>query len=66
MEMTGIPFEEKTIFLRKSDTAEKIARYSPGGRVPVLIDGKFQVWESLAIGEYLSEKHPDKIFGLKI
>ena len=56
LKMAGIPFEEKLIYIRKKDSYEKIRRYSPGGRVPALADGKVTVWESLAICEYLAEK----------
>src|SRR6185436_12826560 len=31
---------------------------SPAGKVPVMIDGATRVWDSLAILEYLAEKHP--------
>jgi len=54
----GIPFEEEVIPLDHGDTAERIGAVSPGGRVPVLIDGGIVVWESLAILEYLAEEHP--------
>jgi glutathione S-transferase len=33
-----------------------IARYSPAGRVPVLIDGDLHIWDSLAICEYANER----------
>jgi glutathione S-transferase len=33
---------------------------SPAGRVPVLVDEGFAVWDTLAIGEYLAEKYPAK------
>lgn len=60
MKASGIPFEEKQIFLRKPDSYKKLDKVSPGGKVPVLIDGKNTVWESLAILEYLAEKFPKK------
>lgn len=60
MKTAGIPFEEKQIFLRKPDSVEKIGKISPSGKVPVLIDGKVVVWESLAICEYLAELYPQK------
>ena len=60
MRTAGIPFEEIRIALRQPDSLKKIRRYSPGGRVPVLVDGAVTVWESLAICQYLSEKFPRK------
>jgi glutathione S-transferase len=56
----GIPFEETNIWLGQADTAANIARYSPSGTVPVLIDGELSVHDSLAICEYLAEKYPEK------
>jgi glutathione S-transferase len=60
MKVAGIPFEETVIPLYEPDSREKILRYSPVGKVPVLIDGDIHVWESLAILEYLAEKIPDR------
>lgn len=60
MTQAGIPFEETTIWLGEADTAANIARYSPSGTVPVLIDGDLTVHDSLAICEYLAEKFPQK------
>lgn len=34
---------------------------SPTGKVPCLVDGDVTIWKSLAIAEYLAEKHPAKI-----
>jgi glutathione S-transferase len=55
---TGQKFEEVVVPLDQPDTAASIKKYSPSGRVPVLLDGDVTVWDSLAIGEYLAEKHP--------
>lgn len=32
-------------------------RFSPTGRVPLLVDGPLRIWDSLAISEYLAERH---------
>lgn len=54
---TGARFHEVRIGLDEPTTREHIARYSPTGRVPVLVEGALTVWDSLAICEYLSETH---------
>jgi glutathione S-transferase len=58
LKVLGVPFDEKRIALRRPETKAEILRYSPGGRVPILRDGDTVVWDSLAILEYLAEKHP--------
>ena len=60
MKQAGISFEEEQLWLGSPDTVPSIAKYSPSGRVPVLIDGDIVVWDSLAICEYLAEKFPDR------
>ena len=58
LEMTGAPFEEIVIPLDREETAAAIAAHSPSRRVPVLKHGAFQVWDSLAIAEYLADLFP--------
>ena len=58
LKLTGAPFEDVVVALDMPDTAAKIRKYSPGGRVPALIDGPLTVWESLAICEYLNDRFP--------
>ena len=64
MRQLGLHFEE--VALRFDDMGEHsafkraVARYSPAGRVPVLLDDSFAVWDSLAICEYLHDKFPGR------
>jgi len=58
MKVKGIAFEEIVIPLYEPGSREQILKYSPAGKVPVLIDGDQHIWESLAILEYLAEKFP--------
>ncbi len=57
LKVFGFEFEEKRIPLDSEGSKEAILRYSPAGKVPVLVDGKNSVWDSLAILEYLAEKN---------
>jgi glutathione S-transferase len=59
MKVAGIPFEEEVISLDAQDFKRRVTRVSGTGKVPALADGDVQVWESLAILEYLAEKFPD-------
>lgn len=54
----GIPFEEIRVRLASETFAADVARHSPAGRVPVLVDGDMNVWDSLAICETLAERFP--------
>ena len=56
----GVDFEEVRIPLYRDDSPAALARWSPSGKVPVLIDGAMTIWESLAIVEYLAERFPDR------
>jgi glutathione S-transferase len=56
MRELGIAFTERLVPF--GDPAWKDFRtISPNGRVPCLIDAKTVVWDSLAIVEYLAERH---------
>src|SRR5215471_162070 len=59
MKVAGIAFDEEVISLDAKDFKSRVTKISGTGKVPALADGKVQVWESLAILEYLAEKHPD-------
>jgi glutathione S-transferase len=53
----GIAFEEHRVPLYLPQSKAELLRFSPAGKVPALIDGELTVWDSLAICEYLAEKH---------
>ena len=60
----GIEFEEIVVrfdsFDEGSDFRKQISTVSPVGKVPVLDDDGFKVWDTLAIAEYLAERFPEK------
>jgi glutathione S-transferase len=63
MKQLGIPFEEIKLRLDlapHSAFRKELARFSPAGKVPVLLDDDFSVWDTLAIIEYLHDKFPGR------
>jgi glutathione S-transferase len=56
MRERGVPFTEHMVPFGDPSWRE-FRTISPSGRVPCLIDGKTVVWDSLAIVEYLAERH---------
>ena len=59
MKESKLPFKEIIIHLRQPDTRARILEYCPAGKVPILIDGREMVWDSLAILEYLAHRFPE-------
>ena len=57
MRERSIPFEERHVLLGEGSNWDAYRAFSPNGRVPCLVDGGTTVWESLAIAEYLAERH---------
>lgn len=59
----GIPFEEVALrfdFSPGSDWTRRIGALSPTRQVPLLEeDDGFKVWDTLAIAEYVAERHPE-------
>ncbi|MDZ4126871.1 MAG: glutathione S-transferase N-terminal domain-containing protein, partial [Hydrogenophaga sp.] len=60
----GIAFEEIMIrfdsFESNSAFKRQLRGINPVGKVPVLVDDGFAVWDTLAIAEYLAERFPEK------
>jgi glutathione S-transferase len=55
MRHLGVKFRQTIVPLDTPQFKDQISKYSPSGRVPVLVDGELSVWDSLAICEYLAE-----------
>ena len=63
MTQTRIAFEEIKLRLdwnADSTFKKTLLALAPTGRVPLLIDDGFAIWDTLAIVEYLAEKFPDR------
>jgi len=55
----GFDFEEHRIALDTDTSGKEIARFSPAGRVPVLVLDDTAVWDTLAIAETVADRWPD-------
>jgi glutathione S-transferase len=64
MTQAGIPFAEVMVrfdsFAADSAFKKGLRGVNPVGKVPVLVDDGFAVWDTLAIAEYLAERFPDQ------
>jgi len=64
MRQAGIEFEEVMLrfdsFEAGSAFKKALQGVNPVGKVPVLVDDGFAVWDTLAIAEYLAERFPER------
>jgi glutathione S-transferase len=56
MKQFGLDFDEIRISLYNPEASTQIKKYSPAGKVPILIHNDLTIWDSLAILEYLAEE----------
>src|SRR5208337_2613528 len=59
----GLPLEFALVDLTKGEqkTPDYLA-LNPTGRAPVLVDGDFKLWESVAILQYIASKTPNALW----
>lgn len=57
----GIPLEIHELDFRKGEhKTDAFLALNPNGKVPVLVDGEFVLWESRAINAYLASLKPER------
>ncbi len=61
LEHKGIPYELRLLSFDRGDTRKpEFLALNPRGRVPVIVDEGFALWESGVIAEYLEERFPER------
>lgn len=64
LEEVGISYEAKSVsFKERENKSEAYLELNPNGKVPVLVDGDFKIWESMAINFYLADKYKPELLG---
>jgi len=58
MRALGIAFTEQLLPFEPGSNYQRFRRFAPNGKVPCLLDDGVAIWDSLAIIEYLAERHP--------
>lgn len=68
LEELGVPYEQMNLdmFEKREHKSPAFLKLNPNGRVPVLVDGDFVIWESIAINFYLAEKYKPELLGTTI
>ncbi|MEP3224795.1 MAG: glutathione S-transferase family protein [Parasphingorhabdus sp.] len=57
MKALDIPFANEIIYF-EAENYDRFRAFAPNAQVPCLKDGDRTIWDSLAIVEYLAERHP--------
>ncbi|MEM9117576.1 MAG: glutathione S-transferase family protein [Cyanobacteria bacterium P01_F01_bin.56] len=61
LKQSQIEFEEIKLALFTQQWEAEIKRYTPAGKVPVLLDGDIAIWDTMAIMEYVRENFPNPV-----
>ena len=56
----GVPLELVEVNLKDEAARKRLREVNPNGKLPVLEDGNFTLWESCAIMQYLADQAPDQ------
>ncbi|MCE9586002.1 glutathione S-transferase family protein [Candidatus Uhrbacteria bacterium] len=59
VELENVPLD----FQKQEHKSEAFLKLNPNGKVPTLVDGDVVIWESMAINNYILEKHKPELFG---
>ena len=62
MKKIGLDFREIRIPLNTPESKQKLLEHSPAGKVPILHHGDINIWESLAICEYIAENFDSSLW----
>ena len=64
LEETGVAYENKNVDMRsKEHKSEAYLKINPNGKVPALVDGETNLFESMAINFYLADKYKPELLG---
>lgn len=64
LEEAGVEYENKKIdFQKEEHKSEEYYEINPNRKIPALTDGKFKIWESMAINFYIADAYRPELLG---
>jgi len=64
LEEAGVAYENKNVDMRaRENKSETYLKINPNGKVPAMVDGDVNLFESMAINFYLADKYKPELLG---